>query len=300
MKEIELFLEHLYDNDNTPGSIANYRFALAHFMAWFCRETGQPAEAARVTPLDIRQYRDHLKALYKPGTINKKLNYLSAFFRWAVEEGYSPTVPTGRVKRVTEVPRAPRWLTRAETHRMLRELAQAVQLAQLRKLKYSYELAIRTQAIVIVILNTGLRVSELCDLRPSDVTMKDKSGLVVVRWGKGSKRREIPLNSDARRAVRSWLKIRCSESDYLFCSPGGRLSRQLVQFHLAEMGRELGVKLTPHVLRHTFGKTLADSGVSLDRIAKLMGHTDVSTTAIYTMPSLADLEREVNKISWED
>ena len=140
----------------------------------------------------------------------------------------------------------------------------------------------------------------MCDLQLGDVKLGEKSGILTVRWGKGGKRRQIPLNSDGRRALRAWLAVRRSDSPYVFVVNGGRLSRQLVLFHLAGLGREIGIHLSPHLLRHTFGKSLVDAGEPLDRVAQLMGHSDVNTTAIYTMASAIDLQRAVDKIAWED
>lgn len=299
MKEIDLFLDHLREQDNTEGTLNNYRVALVQFMNWFQTTAGQ-SQPVFVTPLDVRQFRDTLKLTYKPGTINKKLNYLSVWFRWLAEEGHTAGNPAGRVKPVSEVQQAPKWLARPQTHALLRAVQQAVQLAQLKKLEFSLLIATRTKAMIILMLNTGLRVSELCDLQVGDIELGQKSGSVTVRWGKGSKRRVIPLNADVRRALQDWLKIRASESEYLFCTPAGRMTRQLVQWHCSELGEQLGFNLTPHLLRHTFGKSLADQGVSLDRIAMLMGHSNINTTAVYTMPGRADLEKAVETISWEE
>ncbi len=151
-------------------------------------------------------------------------------------------------------------------------------------------------------MSTGLRVTELCSLLVGDVELGERSGLLTVRYGKGDKRRQLPLNADARRALRAWLKIRPAvEGGQLFPGDeGGQLSRQAVCWHLKRLGKAAGLKLNPHALRHTFAKTLTDSGVQLARVAALMGHANINTTGIYTKPGLQDLEGEVIKIQWED
>lgn len=297
--ETDLFLYHLRQKDAAAGTIGNYRNTLEHFFTWFSVTTGQELMASNVTSFDVRRYRDELKQSYKPGTINRKLTNLSVFFRWCAENGYAPADPVEHIKRVSET-RAPKWLSRQEVYKVLRSARQSVQMAQIKQLDYTVTIAARTQAIIGLLLATGLRVSELCDLKMGDVKLSEKSGLVIVRWGKGGKRREIPLNADGRRALRDWLKVRQNDSPYIFVSDGGRMSRQLVQWHLSQLGQEIGVHLSPHLLRHTFGKSLVDAGEPLDRVARLMGHSDVNTTAIYTMPSAIDLQRAVDKISWED
>lgn len=299
MADVCRFLDHLKARDATAGTIGNYRHALNHFWAWFTETTHQAPEPALVTSFDVRQYREHLKAQYKPSSINRRLTNLSVYFRWCVTQGTVAADPVERIRRVSEQ-RSPRWLTKQEVYKLLRLARQRVQMAHLKHLAPSLTIAIRSQAIVVVLLNTGLRVSELCDLKLGDITLSEKAGHIIVKWGKGGKRRQIPLNSDGRRALREWLAVRQSDTAYVFCSDSGRMSRQLVQIHLSQLGRAIGIPLSPHLLRHTFGKSLVDAGEPLDRVAMLMGHSNVNTTAIYTMPSQVDLQRAVDKISWED
>lgn len=299
MADVCLFLDHLLQRDTTAGTIGNYRNALHHFWSWFTETTRQPPEPALVTSFDVVQYREHLKAQYKPSSINRRLTHLSVYFRWCMSRNLAPADPVARIRRVSEQ-RQPRWLTRQEVYKLLRTARQRVQLAQVRHLGPSLMVAIRSQAIIVLLLNTGLRVSELCDLKLADITLSEKAGHVIVKWGKGGKRRQIPLNSDSRRALREWLKVRESDTPYVFPTAAGRMSRQLVQIQMAQLGRAISLPLSPHLLRHTFGKSLVDAGVSLDRVAALLGHSNVNTTAIYTMPSQVDLQRAVDKISWED
>lgn len=302
MTEIELFLDHLGERDLTKETLSHYRVALTDFFEWFTQATGQPGAAAWVTPLDLRQYREALKEKYKAATVNGKLGCLSAFFDWGVETGRIPKNPVSNLKRVTLGTKAPKWLTRQETYKVLQKAEQMVQIAQMRKLAASEQIAARTQAMVLLMLNAGLRASEVANLKVADIKLTERAGLVLVRYGKGDKEREVPLNLDARRAVQTWLKVRGSESVYLF--PGADetqpLSRLLVTFHVTNLGEKAGVKLHPHRLRHTFGKNLIDRGVPLDRVAMLMGHVNLNTTALYTLPGESDLRQAVDKIAWED
>lgn len=303
MKELDLFFQHLEkDRDLTPASLQNYRTNLGMFFDWLHQTPGQTNGAVSVTPLDVKAYREYLKRQdYKPSTINKKLVHLSIFFQWCAANGFTDGDPTARVKGVKEVPKAPKWLTKQEQYKVLRAAEQSVQLARVNGLRPTEWVATRTEAIVKLILNTGLRVSELCDLLKTDVRLSERKGLLVVRWGKGSKYRQVPMNPDARRSISEWLAARGNGAcPYLFHTGRARMSRQLVQWHLDQLGKRAGVELGPHVLRHTFGKNLADQGVPLDRIAMLMGHSDINTTAVYTMPGPDDLEQAVNQIAWED
>jgi site-specific recombinase XerD len=298
--EVDVFLEHLRERDLAADTIAHYQAALREFFDWFTATTKQ-TEVVAVTSLDVRQWRDQLKSNQKAGTVNNKLGKLSSFLEWCVKAKLIQSNPAENIKRSKINLTAPKWLTRQETHAILRMAEQQFQMAQMKDLDHSLTIAARTLAMVRLMLNAGLRVSEVCDLKISDVTLGERSGSVLVRYGKGSKQRGIPLNSDARKAILTWLKVRGNEGEYLFIGPDKeRMKRQVVTWHIGQLGKKVGLELNPHRLRHTFGKNLVDSGVSLDRVAMLLGHSNLTTTAVYTLPGEGDLQRAVDKISWED
>ncbi len=117
-----------------------------------------------------------------------------------------------------------------------------------------------------------------------------------VRQGKGGRRRVIPLTLTARQALQRWR-------DAQQPGPTARLfplTLRAVQKLLARLSRQAGLDrpVTPHMLRHTFAKQLVDAGVPLDRVAALAGHASLSTTARYTRPTQADLERVVEALQW--
>lgn len=137
------------------------------------------------------------------------------------------------------------------------------------------------------------------------MTLRERSGSVIVRAaaGKGTKEREVPLNLSARKALQSWLDVRPDNGTaYVFTSrAGGRLEPRAIHRRVACYAKRAGIEdMTPHTLRHTCGKSLVDEGVSLDRVADILGHADLNTTRIYTRPSKSDLAREVEKIAWEE
>jgi len=284
MTEIDLFLSHLQSEDLASGTIANYGGNLRMFARWV---TAQAKTLPTLTPADMKQYKAELKDRYKPATVNTKLACVSMLFRWCLKNGHINENPMIKIKTV-KAERYSRWLTQGQVEAIITASKTAIEQAQAKQLNYRLTVTLRQYAIAVILLNTGLRVSELCDLHLGDV----KNEIVTVRWGKGGKRREVPMNEQAIAALDLWLEARNSKSDYLFPTKG-RMKRQLVEFHLSELGKRLGFRLTPHLLRHTFGKNLADKGIPLDRIAKLMGHSDINTTAIYTMPSLEDLRQAV-------
>jgi site-specific recombinase XerD len=303
MDDITAFLAFLEDEDRSPHTITGYRCNLGLFAAWFEQTNGKPMTLASVTPLDIKAYRAHLVShKIAANTVNYKLTLLKGFFRWAVEKGRITANPVSKIKLVKQARGGPRWLDKAQTYALLRAAVEAIQLAETKGNRVIANLARRNAAMVALMLHTGLRVSEVCKLSKADVEIGPRSGHVAVRYGKGRKYRRVPLNADARQAVSDWLQV-CPSSEYLFASrfTGRPIEVRTAQYAIGQLGKAAGLaRLTPHQLRHTFGKTLIDQGVSIDQVATLMGHSNLDTTAIYTRPSQADLQKAVEKIAWQD
>ena len=156
----------------------------------------------------------------------------------------------------------------------------------------------RDLALITLMLHAGLRVSEVANLKVGDVRISQRKGSVTVRGGKGNKFRQVPLNVHARKAIQAYLgEWPEMDGDHLFMGQGGEPLRSsgiyyLVKRYAYDARLE---EVTPHTLRHTFGRNLVDVGVPLDRVAQLLGHESVDTTRIYTTPSEQDLQREVEK-----
>ena len=133
------------------------------------------------------------------------------------------------------------------------------------------------------------------------MVIKKRSGHVIIRLGKGNNRREVPLNSTARNALKEWLDARENNSKALFTGKGSvSLSPRAVEYLIKKYSTRAGLEnVTPHVLRHTFCKSLVDTGESLGRVATLAGHENLNTTAKYTKATGRDLQNAVEKLAWE-
>lgn len=257
-----------------------------------------------VTPIDLAGWRRQRASEAKPATVNVEIDALRQFFRFSFEMGLVHLDPTDHLRRVPQVGGvAPRWLDRKEQHRLIRAAQQARQVASTER---QQRLADRDAAIVALMLHAGLRVSEVCMLNTADVILSERKGAVTVRQGKGGKRREVPLNNEARQALARWKeRLDGEENKPLFPgAKGGRLTTRAVQAALDRLGVRAGLKLTPHELRHTFCHELVAQGVPLDRVALLAGHTTadglphLQATVRYTLPDQADLEAAVAAIEW--
>lgn len=270
-----------------------YRGVLMKFVQWFEETTGEAFAPKNVTDLDTADYKRHLLSHAKPATINKTRITLKRYFDWLVNQGIISESPMKGSRPVKQGRRAPRWLDRKE------------QLALLRAVKK--EGKSRDIAIIQLLLHAGLRVEELCNLRLEDVELSERKGKVVIRQGKGEKWREVPLNRDAREALKRWLEERRSDGPWLFTSiRSEKMSPRAVQLVIKKYGERAGLEeCSPHTLRHTFCHELAAKGVPLDVIATLAGHIkndgtpNIKTTLIYTTPGDQDLRRAVDQLSWE-
>lgn len=277
----------LTENDRAGRTVLGYKHDLEAFAEWFEQSNGFALRVEDVTPADVREYRNWLQAVkrYSPATIRRRLMALRAYFRWGVEMGRIERDPSARIKPPAEERLSPAWLTRQEQNRLVREAERQIMSASTAKRRRQ---ATRNRALLIFLLHTGLRVSEASALTLADVQMGERSGWVQVR-GKGNKARRVPLNADARQALRAWLDVRGEMGISLF-----GLSVRRMQSALARLGERAGVSLYPHALRHTLAKNLVDAGVGLHTVAALLGHESLNTTRMYVTPGKRDLERAIS------
>ncbi len=292
------FKNYMVGLDKSPKTVDGYIRDMTLFATWFRQSNGEELTPQSMTKIDARQYRQHLLLVEKakPATINRKLAALRAYSDWAKASGQVEYSLVNGIKNVEEQAQAPKWLSKKEQERLLREMDKEVNSA---KTPIGKKQAIRDRAIVLLLINTGLRVSELCALEQSDIIIKERSGELRVRHGKGSKARTIPMNKDARKALDEWAEERPQvKSQGLFISKTeDAITARVIQRMIEEMGRRANVEATPHTLRHSFAKNLIDSGVSLEKVAMLLGHSKLDTTLVYTTPGKADLEKAVEGLS---
>jgi integrase/recombinase XerC len=257
-----------------------------------------------VTPTDIREYRQHLQVTErrKASTINRRLAALSAYLDWAVQTGQIEKNPRGKIKSVKQEEPAAQALDKKQQYALQRAIEKDLQIASVRypKRKIGRQ---RDASLLVFLLNTGLRLSELLALQMGDVEIGERKGLVIVRQGKGNRERSIPLNVAARKALQDWLAVRPQKaSNFIWTAvedESNSLTARSVQRILKRLGQEAGIPdLHPHLARHTFAKNLIDSGVGLEKVARLLGHSNLNTTRIYITPNERDLELAVEKLDF--
>jgi integrase/recombinase XerC len=301
MLHLDDFQAYLLAEDRSPVTIAGYLGDVRLFAQWYEKHNKEPLTPEGLTNDAVRGYKQYLlDQASKPKTINRRLAALAAYAHWLEQAGYVKNArnPVQGVKAVREIELAPKWLDKKQRAALLRAVDKEVEDAVRRypRLRLMY---LRDAAIVKLILFTGLRVGEIIQLHLSDIILDERKGNVIVRQGKGTKRREIPLNNRARKAMHDYLQVRPEiESNYLFLGQRNEgIKSKTVQRSVTRFADPIGLRdVTPHTLRHTFAKSLIDSGVSLDKVATLLGHSNLNTTRIYTTPGVQDLLDAINEL----
>jgi len=278
---IEAFLEMMSaERGAADNTLASYRRDLedaSEFLGGRLADADAPA---------IRGYLDDVAGRGFAATSQaRKLSALRQFFRFLYAEGLRGDDPTGTLDSPKKDRPLPKTMSEAETGRLLdRAATEASEAAEGDSLA-----ATRLHALVEVLYATGLRVSELVSL-PLTVALRDERFFVV--RGKGDKDRMVPLSAKAREAMRRWLgdrnaNPRLADSPFLFpaSSESGHLPRQVFARDLKGLAARAGIasaKISPHVLRHAFASHLLQNGADLRAVQQLLGHSDISTTQIYT------------------
>jgi len=286
---LDEFQAYLLTEDRSPVTITGYLGDVRLFAQWYEGHYREALIPASLTNEAVRNYKQHLlDQAAKPKTINRRLAALAAYAHWLEQAGYVKNArnPVQGVKAVKETALAPKWLDRKQRAALLRAVDKEVEDAVRRypRLRLMY---LRDAAIVKLILFAGLRVGEIIQLRMSDITLDERKGSVVVREGKGTKRREVPLNAKARKAILDYLRMRpYVEMEALFLGQRSEgVQSKTIQRAVQRFTKKAGLKnVTPHTLRHSFAKALIDAGVSLEKVATLLGHSNLNTTRIYTTP----------------
>jgi len=277
---VEAFLEMMSaERGAAENTLSSYRRDLEDAQAHMAREPGGLAAA---TPATIRAYLDGIAGRgFAASSQARKLSAIRQFFKFLYSEGHRPDDPSGPVDSPKKQRSLPKILSEAETGALI-DLAAA-------EARGGNPAALRMHALIEVLYATGLRVSELVAL-PVGVALRDERFFIV--RGKGGKDRMVPLSAKARTAMRAWLSARSAnermaESPWLFpsSSEAGYVPRQVFARDLKGLAARAGIaeaRISPHVIRHAFASHLLQNGADLRAVQELLGHSDISTTQIYT------------------
>jgi len=277
---VEAFLEMMSaERGAARNTIEAYRRDLGDYCGFLARRGSGPTAAGRE---EVAQYLAFLNAQgIAASSSARKLSAIRQFHKFLAADAVRGDDPT----RIIASPRArrglPKVLSIAEIDRLMATAESEVERPEATDAQRA--MAGRLYVLLELLYATGMRVSELVELKRAAV-MRDASFLTI--RGKGGKERIVPLTDRARDAVKAYL-ARTEPGSWLFPAGGeaGHLSRQVFARELKGLAARSGIgaaRISPHVLRHAFASHLLSGGADLRVVQTLLGHSDISTTQIYT------------------
>ncbi len=256
-------------SENTVSGYANDLSKLSEFFS------DKPFSAQNVFDYTEK----YIMGKYKPSTINRKLSALRAFVKF-VSKYEDTDISFKDIKNVKHRREPPKYVS-------FDDISKA----------FSDD---RDGLIVLLMYASGLRVSEIAELRISDIFFD--AGFVKIK-GKGSKERVVPVDANTIKLIDSYVKhkrgayIKSNSSDFLFLSKNGKkLTRQALWKIVKRKFLSLGLDIHPHSLRHLFATHMIENGASLRVVQDMLGHESITTTQIYTDISDTALENEFHKL----
>jgi|YelNatPaOPRAMG01_1025707.scaffolds.fasta_scaffold02995_14 integrase/recombinase XerD len=270
--KLEDFLFYLrFEKNLSSNTLEAYKRDLEHFISFL---QGEKKNLKDFNREDWQKYLSTLYKEYKIKSIARKISAIRTFLRFLIREGYF----SKNYGSIILTPKIPIYLPEVLDEK---EIDSILDLPD-----PSSPLGIRNQAILETLYGTGIRVSELVNLNLYNVNLKEK---YIRCFGKGEKERIVPLGDYASESIEKYIKVRDYfkpiDNNALFLNKKGyRITRQGVWYIIKVYSKILGLskKVSPHTFRHTFATHLLMNGADIRIVQELLGHSDISTTQIYT------------------
>lgn len=298
---MQTYTEWLLSKDKSENTVRRYLSVVNDFKSWL-ESNGHSLDFTEISALDIRDWKNYLQKekTNKKGkkvslsTVANSLESLKTYFRFLEDTGQIKSNPAINIKPPKiQGKKQPKWLKRNQENALLRFI-ESEESKQKNKWKYT-----RNLAIVHLMLQAGLRISEVVNLEIEDI----EKGFILVKDSKGQKSRYVPMNKDLSTIIKNWVILRDQkehiETNCLFTSQkGGPLTISGVNNLFETIRKNTSLSfLTPHTLRHTFCHNLASKGVGLHIIADIAGHVDIDTTRLYISSSDEEKNKAVEMLS---
>lgn len=283
---IKLYVRYLrLERNLSPNTIEAYRNDLAHLEAFMMRND------LKLENVTLEQLHTFAASLHEYGITPRSqarvLSGVRSFFRFLELDGVVESDPT----ELLEWPSLPEHLPVVLTLEEIDRIEESIDLSKAE--------GARNRAIIEVLFSCGLRVSELVNMKLSDLYLEDR--VLLVR-GKGNKERLVPVSNKAIADLKRWffdrnlMKIKPGEDDYVFLSRrGAHLTRTMILIMVKRQAEEAGIKKTisPHTFRHSFATALLQGGADLRSIQAMLGHEKIDTTLVYTHISNEQLRKAI-------
>ena len=272
---IEEFRRYMIKGGKSQNTVNTYTQNAQLFVEWLEQITNEKFNG-KILEMDASEYSRYLSDIKKQSlnTIKAKLTAVQKFSEYLASIGIMPDIKVQQKKGISE-PEV-EILEKNDVYKYLRYVKNTGNKLNI--------------AIIVLLLNTGIRESELCNIELSDVTISDRKGVIIIRSGKGNKYREIPLNVDARNALNDYiLNARPSdaETEKVFIGQRGALTRNGIYKIVNKMGiKAIGKNVYPHMLRHQCFTSMAKNPeIDLKTISSLAGHSSIELTMKYYINS---------------
>ena len=265
------FLDFLHiEKGLSPNTVKSYQSDLSIFLKWLSGNCNSSFKNTKSE--DIELFIKHLFQLgFKSTTINRKISSIKAFYVYLKKQKLIDTIPTEDIIVPKQEKNLPKSISEKEVETLLNSI------------NGSSNIELRDKAMMELLYATGVRVSELVNIKLNDI---DFNRRVIRVIGKGSKERLVPFGEKAFIALNNYLASReKSITKEIFLSNRGTGITRIsfwnrVKFYLNRCG--LSIEISPHTLRHAFATHILNRGADLRSVQMLLGHSDLSTTQIYT------------------
>lgn len=271
-------------------SVEAYLMDLRIFVRWYEERYQEIFAPAAITRKDYADYFDFTihQERKSAATWNRRRATLSLFSKFCLVKGYMAFDSFIGVPQMEKAEVAPKSLDRLTYLAFVRKVDQAVQQAMTKK---QQRLAIRNRALIYLMLFAGLREGEVCELRASDLLLRDRVGQVTICDGKRHKQAILPIGNEVVSAVRDWLEI-CGEGGKVFA-----MTARQIQRVVGEYGDMVNFKVTPHMLRHTFVYMVRKDDGDVQMAMVMARHKRIDQTMRYALPHLEDMAAVAERIT---
>lgn len=303
-KAIQSFIFHCqYEKNLSDKTMKAYQTDIDQFKI-FLSGVNENTNELRMSTIDKNIIRMYLKSIhvFKPKTIKRKIATLKAFFNYLEFEDVIIVNPFRKMKiKIKEGKKLPSTISLSNIKKLFRYLynQKELYLKSNKKSPYGYFTFARDIAVLEILFGTGLRVSEVSNIKPENIDLVN--GLIKIT-GKGNKERIIPIcDKEIKQALKEYsntFQAKNSESNYFFVNRhDSRLSEQSIRFMIKKICVEAKLEnhITPHMFRHSIATLLLENGVDIIYIQSLLGHSSISTTQIYIQVNERAKKRELDK-----